>query len=339
MSAFFEAPDSLYPRLLGEKKLRKRKIGQLDVTVVGVGCYNFGRLLDLEQTRTAIYSAIDHGINFFDTSDRYGNPRTNSESVIGEAIQSRRNEIIIATKFGGALDEQRHGAKAAYVKSATEASLRRLRMDHIDLMQLHAPDPTTPIAETLGALSDLVTEGKIREIGASNFSDTQLREAATAAASKGVPGFVSTQSEYSLLNRAIESDVLPECQHLGIGILPYFPLYYGLLTGKYRKDQPGSFIGILDEKRQSAIFSERNVAIVAALNAYAEQRGRTLLELAFAWLLSHPVIPSVIAGVSSLEHVAANATAADWELTAAEIVEIERLAPLDMTASEMTHHR
>jgi aryl-alcohol dehydrogenase-like predicted oxidoreductase len=317
--------------------MRKRKIGQLDVSVVGIGGYNFGRLLDVGQTRKAMYTAIDHGINFLDTSDRYGNPRTNSETVIGEALQSCRDKIIIATKFGGVLDEQRQGAKAAYVKSATEASLRRLRTDCIDLMQLHAPDPTTPIEETLGALNDLVAEGKIREIGASNFSGLQLREAAIAGASRGVPGFMSTQSEYSLLNRTIESDVLPECERLGVGILPYFPLYYGLLTGKYDKDQPGSFIGVLDEKRQSAIFSGRNMAIVAALSAYAEQRGRTLLELAFAWLLSHPEIPSVIAGVSAPEHVAANAAAAGWELTAAEKADIERLAPLD--GSTISCHR
>ena len=308
--------------------MRKRAIGQLEVSVVGIGCYNFGRLLDLEQTRTAIYSAIDHGINFLDTSDRYGNPPSSSETFIGDVLQNCRDKIVLATKFGGILDEQRQGAKAAYVKSATEASLRRLRTDRIDLMQLHAPDPTTPIEETLGALSDLVAEGKIREIGSSKFSGTQLREAATAAATKGTPRFVSTQSEYSLLNRTVETDILAECQCQGIAILPYFPLYMGLLSGQYRKDQPGSFIGILEEKRQSAIFSERNMATVAALTDYAQQRGHTLLELAFAWLLSHPEIPSVIAGVSSLDHIAANASAADWELTAADIAAIEKLAPL-----------
>jgi aryl-alcohol dehydrogenase-like predicted oxidoreductase len=312
--------------------MRKRKIGQLDVSVVGIGCYNFGRLLDLEQTRSAIHSAIDHGITFLDTSDSYGNPPTNCQIVVGEALQSRRHEVILATKFGRPLgDGQRGGAKASYVKSATEASLRRLRTDHIDLMQLHAPDPETPVEETLGALGDLVAEGKIREIGSSNFSDRQLRDAASAAASKGTPGFVSTQIEYNLLNRRIETDILQECQRLGVTILPYFPLCYGLLTGQYRKDQPGPFIGILAERRQAAIFTERNMAIVAALTSYALERGRTLLELAFAWLLSHSVIPSVIAGVSSPEHVAANAAAADWQLTETEIADIERLSPLDLS--------
>jgi aryl-alcohol dehydrogenase-like predicted oxidoreductase len=314
-----------------EHQLRKRSIGSLEVTVVGVGCNNFGRWLDIEQSRGAIHAALDLGVNFFDTADHYGRPRTASESFVGECLESRRNEAIIATKFGRPLDDRRQGAKAWYVKSATEAALRRLRTDRIDLMQLHIPDPATPIEETLGAFADLIAEGKIREIGASNFDVEQLREAAAAAGRHGIPGFASTQSEYSLLQRQAETDVFAECQRTGMAFLPYLPLYNGLLTGKYRTGEPipaVSRIGGKNEQVRAAIVSERNMAIVAELTAYAQQRGHTLLELAFAWLLSHPGIPSVIAGVSSPQQVAANVAAAQWELTPAEIAEIERIAPL-----------
>ena len=312
--------------------MRKRRIGSLEVTVVGVGCNNFGRQLDVAQTRRVIYAALDHGINFFDTADHYGRPRTASESVVGEVLGARRDEAIVATKFGRPLDDRRlGGAKTAYVRSATEDSLKRLRTDRIDLMQLHIPDPTTPIEETLGALSDLVAEGKIREIGASNFSVAQLQEAQAVAHSLGTKCFVSTQEEYSLLARKAETNVMAECERNGIAFVPYFPLYNGLLTGKYRFGQPASTdtrIGSKDEQAQAAIFSKRNMAIVADLTDYAEKRGRTLLELTFGWLLSHQVIPAVIAGVSSPEQVLANVKAAQWELTANEIADINRLAPM-----------
>jgi aryl-alcohol dehydrogenase-like predicted oxidoreductase len=297
-----------------------------------VGCNNFGRQLDVAQARRAIYAALDQGINFFDTADHYGRPRTASEMVVGEVLESRRDEAIVATKFGRPLDDRRlGGGKASYVRSATEDSLKRLRTDRIDLMQLHIPDPATPIAETLGALSDLVAEGKIREIGASNFSVAQLQDAQTTARRLGTKSFVSTQEEYSLLARGAETSVMAECERNDMAFVPYFPLYNGLLTGKYRYGQPAAAdtrIGSKDEKSQAAIFSRRNMAIVADLTDYAEKRGRTLLELTYAWLLSHQVIPSVIAGVSSPEQVTANIKAAQWELTAEEIADINRLAPI-----------
>jgi aryl-alcohol dehydrogenase-like predicted oxidoreductase len=311
--------------------LRRRRIGTLEVTVIGVGCNNFGRWLDAQQTRRIINAALDQGINFFDTADHYGRPRTASELLLGECLEARRDEAVIATKFGRALDRQRQGAKAAYVKSATEDALRRLRSDRIDLMQLHIPDPSTPIAETLGALSDLQAAGKIREFGASNFDATQLREAYDAAKGLGIRGFASTQAEYSLLHRDSERHILPECQRTGITLLPYLPLYNGLLSGRYRPGEPppvGSRIAGKSESLQAFIFSERNMSIVADLTAYAEARGHTVLELAFAWLLSHDIIPSVIAGVSSPDQVAANAAAAEWVLSPTEIEEVERLARL-----------
>jgi aryl-alcohol dehydrogenase-like predicted oxidoreductase len=310
--------------------MRKRKVGSLEVSVVAVGCNNFGRWLDVNQTQRIIDAAVDQGINFFDTADHYGRPRTASESLVGLCLQSRRNQVIIATKFGRPLDDRRQGAKAWYVKSATEDSLRRLRSDYIDLMQLHIPDPTTPIEETLGALDELRTAGKIREFGASNFSVTQLSEAAAAADRLGVRGFASTQAELSLLNRRAESDVLPECQRLRMSFLPYLPLYNGLLTGRYSRGvapAADSRIGHKDEQTRAAIFSDRNMKIVDDLNHWATARGHTLLELAFAWLLSHEAIPSVLAGVSSTEQVAANVAATQWVLTADEVAQVEALAP------------
>lgn len=309
--------------------MRKRKIGSLDVTVVGIGCNNFGRQLDAEATRRVVWAALDQGINFFDTADHYGRPRTTSEVLLGRALGARRHEAVIATKFGRVLDETRQGAKPAYVKAATEDALRRLNTDVIDLMQLHIPDETTPIEDTLGALSDLVAEGKIREIGASNFNVSQLREAAVAAHDNGTQGFVSTQCELSLLQRAAETTVLAECSHLGMAFLPYLPLFNGLLSGKYRPGEPapsGSRISTKNPELQTQIFSDRNMSIVAELTVFAESRGHSVLELAFAWLLSHAVIPSVIAGVSSPAQVAGNVMASRWELTAEEIAEVGRIA-------------
>lgn len=313
--------------------MRKRRIGSLEVTVVGVGCNNFGRQLDFERTRSVIHAALDNGINFLDTADQYGRPYTSSESFIGEvlaAIGPRRQDLVIATKFGRILDDNKRGASPAYVRAATEACLRRLRVDCIDLMQLHIPDPLTPIEDTLGALGELIREGKIREIGASNFSGRLLGEAQAAAVRAGTPRFVSTQAAYSILNRAAEPDVLAECERSGIALVPFQPLYNGLLSGKYKAGQPApanSRIGSKDPKAQAIIFSERNLRIVGELTDYAQRRGRTLLELAYGWLLSHPAIPSIIAGVSSPEQVASNAASTGWALSAAEITDIDRIAP------------
>jgi aryl-alcohol dehydrogenase-like predicted oxidoreductase len=213
----------------------RRRIGSLDVSVIGLGCNNFGRRLDASATEKVVHAAIDEGINLFDTADVYGG--TKSEEFLGLALEKRRNNVLIATKFGMAVDDARKGAKPEYVARAAEDSLRRLRTDHIDLYQLHTPDPAVPIADTLGALDRLVKAGKVREIGCSNFSVDQLREA-DAAPPAGARKFASVQNEYSLLNRRRGREVLPECAPLGMAFIPFFPLASGLLTGKYRKGQP-----------------------------------------------------------------------------------------------------
>jgi len=316
--------------------VRTRKIGSLEVSVVGVGCNNFARQLDFAQTQRVVDAALDEGVTFFDTADHYGRPRTSSESYLGEALGARRSKVVIATKFGRVLDDERQGASPAYIRFAIEAALKRLRTDYIDLWQLHIPDPATPIEETLGALDELVKEGKIREIGSSNFCVEQTLEAAAVARANGTARFVATQAEYSLLARGIETGLLPACEQNAVGLLPYLPLYNGLLTGRYRAGDappPGSRIGGKDEATQARIFSARNMAILGDLIAFAEARGRTVLELAFAWLLAHDAVPSVIAGVSSPAQVSGNVAAARWELTPEELAEVSALAPLEPVAA------
>src|SRR5579871_3199256 len=298
-----------------------RRIGSLEVSLVGLGCNNFGGRLDADATAKVVYAALDAGINFFDTADIYGG--TKSEEFIGQALGSRRDEVVLATKFGIKLDDARPGgASAAYIKQAAEDSLRRLRTDRIDLYQLHAPDPHTPMEETMGALNELVQAGKVREIGCSNFSVEQLRTA-EAAARPGAARYVSVQNHYSLFHRAAEQDVLPECERTGIAFLPYFPLANGLLTGKYRKGQPfPEGTRIQAEGRNAGLLSEENLDKVEALIAFAEARNHTLLELAFGWLLAHPSIASVIAGATSVQQAQNNAAAAGWKLTSEEVAAI-----------------
>jgi aryl-alcohol dehydrogenase-like predicted oxidoreductase len=302
-----------------------RKIGSLDVTVVGLGANNFGGRLDYAGTRAVIEAAIDAGINFIDTADTYG--ETRSEEFIGRALEGRREKAVIATKFGMKIDDKRRGAKPAYVRRACEDSLKRLRTDRIDLYQLHQPDPETPIGDTLAALDELVRDGKVREIGCSNFSAAQIREAEQAI-SAGAARFVSVQNEYSLLHREPEREALPECERLGLAFIPYFPLASGLLTGKYergareakgRLSAPGRF--------RDRFVNERTLRAAAELRAFAESRGHTLLELAFSWLLARRAVASVIAGATRPEQVRANAKAATWKLTGEELAEIDRIAP------------
>ena len=305
--------------------METRRIGSLAVSVVGLGCNNFGWRLDARATAKVVHAALDAGNNFLDTADVYGGTR--SEEYLGRALAGRRDDVVLATKFGMAVDEQRRGARPAYVQSALEDSLRRLKTDRIDLYQLHEPDPEVPIADTLAALDELVKAGKVREIGCSNFSVGQLREA-HAAAREGAARFVSVQNEYSLLQREPERAVLAECERLGLAFLPYFPLASGLLTGKYRRGRPppkGSRIEA--GGRFGDLLAERNLALVERLTAFAEARGRTLLELAISWLLSRPAVASVIAGATSPEQAAANAKAAGWRLTPAELAEIDAILP------------
>lgn len=306
--------------------MEKRNIGSLAVSVVGLGCNNFGQRVDAAGTASVVDAALAAGINFFDTADKYGGLR--SEEYLGAALRARRSEVIVATKFGMALGpDMPGGGSPAYVRRAVEASLRRLQTDWIDLYQLHVPDPDTPIADTLGALADLVREGKVREIGCSQFTGDQLREAASAAAS-GTPGFVSTQGEYSLLQRGAEAELLPACAHLGVALLPYFPLASGLLTGKYGKDAPapgGPRFGPTGITRD--LYSEENLARVHALAGVAHDAGMTLLQLAISWLLARDEVASVIAGAMTPAQVQANAAAYCGPLTPDTLARIDAIVP------------
>ncbi len=305
--------------------MESRRIGSLTVSVVGVGCNNFGARIDEARTREVIDAALEAGINFFDTADVYGGGK--SEELLGRIIGSRRPRVVIATKFGLEMAGQGRGARPEYVKHAIDASLERLGTDYVDLYQQHTPDPDVPIAETLGALDDLVRAGKVREIGCSNFSVAQLREARDASdAREGSARFVSVQNEYSLLEREPEEGVLAECEQQGLAFLPYFPLKSGLLTGKYRKGQPiPEDTRVARYERYRKLLTEENLDKVEALIGYASSRRHTLLELAFSWLLAHRVVASVIAGASSAEQIRKNASAADWPLSAADLDEVDEL--------------
>ena len=303
--------------------METRRIGSLAVTLAGLGCNNFGKRISDEASGQVIQAALEAGINFFDTADIYG--QTRSEELLGRALAGRRTQLIIATKFGVKLDEHRSGARPEYVQRAAEDSLRRLGTDYIDLYQLHQPDPDVPIADTLGALNRLVEAGKVREIGCSNFSLAQLKEA-EAAVGKGAARFISLQNEYSLLHRQPEQDVLPECERAGIAFLPYFPLANGLLTGKYRRGQPAPQGSRIARESQFARYlTERNFALVESLTEFASSRGHSILELALSWLAACPVVASVISGATSPQQVKANAAAVAWRLGQADLAEIDAI--------------
>jgi aryl-alcohol dehydrogenase-like predicted oxidoreductase len=307
--------------------METRSIGSLAVSAVGLGCNNFGWRLDYAGTVAVVDAALDAGINLFDTADIYGD--TQSEQFLGRALAGRRERVILATKFGMRVDDQRQGAKPTYVRQALEDSLRRLATDHVDLYQLHTPDATTPIADTLGALDDLVRAGKVRQIGCSNFSAAQLREA-QAAVGAGAASFVSVQNEYSLLHRDPEREVLPECERQGLAFLPFFPLASGLLSGKYRHGveppENARLTGAGGLARRFMTAANREAA--QALAEHAAARGHSLLELAFSWLLRHRAVASVIAGATTPEQVRANVAAAGWQLGADDLAAVDRIAPL-----------
>jgi aryl-alcohol dehydrogenase-like predicted oxidoreductase len=302
--------------------MNTRRIGSLEVSVVGLGCNNFGRRLDYDATTAVVDAALDAGITFFDTADVYGG--TKSEEYLAGALGRRRDEVVVATKFGAAVDEQRRGARPEYVRHAVEDSLRRLGTDRIDLYQLHTPDPDVPIGKSLAVLDELVKAGKVREIGCSNFSPDQLREAEEAVR-EGAVRFVSVQNEYSLIHREAEHDVLPECERLGIAFIPYFPLANGLLTGKYRRGKDVPAGGRLDSARGERLLTNNNLAVVERLVEFSQRRGHTVLELAFSWLLKWPAVASVIAGATSPEQARSNAAAAGWKLTDGELVEVDSI--------------
>jgi aryl-alcohol dehydrogenase-like predicted oxidoreductase len=305
--------------------METRRIGSLEVSLAGLGCNNFGMGLDSARSARVIDAALDAGITFFDTADIYGS--TESEVFLGRALAGRRDNVVVATKFGMRIDDRRQGAKPDYVGRAAEDSLRRLNTDRIDLYQLHKPDPSVPIAETLGALDNLVRAGKVREIGCSNFSAEQLREA-RAAGGTGARQFVSVQNEYSLLHREPERDVLPECERLGLKFLPFFPLASGLLTGKYRRGEPAPEGTRLTHAWAARFLTDERLATVDALTAFARSRGHSVLELAMSWLASSRTIASVIAGATSPEQVRQNAAAVGWQLTGSDRAEIDRITPL-----------
>jgi aryl-alcohol dehydrogenase-like predicted oxidoreductase len=318
--------------------VKHRTIGKSDlqVSVIGLGCNNFGFVaaMDVEGSRKVIDKAIDSGINFFDTSDSYGT----SENILGEVLGERRKKIILATKFGSkqnALGEK-SGASRGYILAEAEESLRRLRTDYIDLYQIHYPDLKTPIDETLRALDDLVKSGKVRHFGCSNFNATQLREADSAAAKHSIKRFESSQDEYSLLVRNLEREQLPLIEELGMGELPYFPLASGLLTGKYKKGQAAPKGTRLGEKQSLAdrYHTDVNLEKAERLRRFAEERGHSLLELAFSWLVSRKAVASVIAGATKPEQIEANVKAGDWALNPEELAKIDEITSPPKTALE-----
>jgi aryl-alcohol dehydrogenase-like predicted oxidoreductase len=310
--------------------MRYRALGNsgLVVSVVGLGCNNFGSRLDLAGTREVVDAAIDCGITLLDTSDTYGGGGK-SEELIGETLAGRRDQVVLATKFGHQNADMGYGHAAGakggrgYIRRAVEQSLRRLRTDYIDLYQIHTPDPQTPIAETLAALNELVAEGKVRYLGHSNFTGWQIAEAACLAGSRGLVPFVSAQNHWSLLEREVEAEVVPAARHFGLGVLPYFPLANGLLTGKIRRGQPARD-GTRLAGRDSYV-TEAKLDMVESLAAWSEAHGVSLLTTAIGCLAGQPGCVSVIAGAMSAGQVRSNAAAADWVPSAGELAEVDAI--------------
>jgi len=296
----------------------------LEVSVVGLGCNNFGGRCNLEQTRAVIDKAIDEGINLFDTADVYGGKGA-SEDLLGQVLKGRRQEVVLATKFASPMGEgpMHSGGSRRWIMQAVEDSLRRLQTDYIDLYQVHRPDPKTPIEETMRALEDLVTQGKVRYVGHSNFTGWMIAEAHYVARYEHMAPFVSAQNEWSLLNRRIEHDVIPACARYNVGMLPYFPLASGMLTGKYKRDARPEGARLSAGPMADRVLTDANFDKVEKLEAFAQQRGHTLLELAFGWLASQPTVASVIAGATRPEQVEANVAAGSWRLTAEEMAEVD----------------
>lgn len=300
----------------------------LRVSAVGLGCNNFGQRTDLETSRKVIHKAIDLGITLFDTADIYAG-RGGSETVIGQVLGDRRKDIVLATKYSKAMsdDGTKQGASRRYIMNAVEDSLRRLKTDYIDLYQQHDFDPLTPIEETLRALEDLIRQGKVRYIGCSNFPAWRIAEAQFTARGINTNAFVSCQDEYSLVVRDIEKDLLPAAQTYNLGLLPFFPLASGLLTGKYKRGEaaPADTRFAKMQSLGDRYMTERNFGIVQKLQDFVNARGKTMLELAFSWLAARPQVSSVIAGATRVEQIEQNAKAIGWKLTAEELAEIDTI--------------
>jgi aryl-alcohol dehydrogenase-like predicted oxidoreductase len=310
--------------------MEERNLGNsgLRVSLVGLGCNNFGGRIDPAASKPVIRKALDLGVTLFDTADVYGN-RGGSETILGDYLGNERERVVLASKFAMPMDDtgKLQGASRSYILKAVHASLKRLKTDYLDLYQLHTADPRTPIEETLRTLDDLVRQGMVRYIGCSNLPAWQVVEAQWTAKSLGLEGFVSLQDEYSLLMRGLEREQLPVAQKYGLGLLPYFPLANGLLTGKYRRGAtlPEGARLTQNKARAEEVMTERNWIIVERLEAFSKERGHTLLELAFSWLAANPVVSSVIAGATKPEQLEQNVNAVHWKLTPEELAEVDRI--------------
>lgn len=310
--------------------METRRIGRLEVSVVGLGCNNFGMTIDEGATKEVVDAALDAGINYFDTAELYGGGK--SEEWLGRALGTRRDEVLLATKWGhsSSVKDGERGGDPARVRRSLEASLSRLGTDRVDHYQLHSPDPDTPVEETLGVLADLHREGKIAELGSSNFSAAQLDQAATVAGDQQLPPFASVQNHYSLLHRTPEADgVLAACARHGVAFVPYFPLESGLLSGKYRRGEPrpeGSRLAAWG-KRGDAFIDDDKLVVVDQLQRWADAQGHSMLDLAMSWLATNPRVATVIAGATKPDQVRANAAAAGWSMTPEQRAEVEALVP------------
>ncbi|MGI8925488.1 MAG: aldo/keto reductase [Tepidiformaceae bacterium] len=306
-----------------------RNLGRsgLRVSLVGLGCNNFGRRCDLEATTAVVNQAIEMGVNLFDTADVYG-PLGMSEEFLGKALGNRRQDIVLASKFGMKMGDGKQGASRRYIMRAVEDSLRRLGTDYLDLYQVHTPDARTPIDETLRALDDLVRQGKVRYIGHSNFAGWQAAEAHFVAEREHLAPFISAQNEYSLLERSVEKELVPACKAYGVGILPFFPLASGFLTGKYRRGEPipeGTRFAMMAPLADRTM-THRNWDMLERYDTFARERGHGMLDLAMGWLASQPLVASVIAGATKPAQVEANVKAGDWRLTAEEMAEVDTIS-------------
>jgi aryl-alcohol dehydrogenase-like predicted oxidoreductase len=308
--------------------MRYRQLGTsgLTVSVVGLGCNNFGNRCDLEQTRTVVDAALDQGVTLLDTADTYGNGG-GSETFLGQILKGRRDQVVLATKFGSPMDGPREEARGSrrYIRRAVEASLRRLQTDYIDLYQHHRPDPRTPLEETVAALDELVSDGKVRYAGSSNYAGYRIADAAWIAREQRRGRLISAQNHYSLLERGVEQEVIPACVEHGVGMLPFYPLANGLLTGKYTRDgaapEGSRLVGRADWLTAEAFDK------VEALEKYAEERGLRLLEVAVGGLAAQPAVASVIAGATRPEQVLANVKAVDWQPTPEDLDALDAIVP------------
>jgi aryl-alcohol dehydrogenase-like predicted oxidoreductase len=308
--------------------MQKRTLGKsgLQVSLVGLGCNNFGSISDLDGARKVVHKALDLGMTLFDTADFYGK-RGGSETMLGQILGDRRKDVVLATKFGLPMDdaETLKGASRRYILFAVEASLRRLKTDWIDLYQVHFPDPLTPMEETLRALDDLVRQGKVRYIGLSNHPAWKVVEAQWIARELGLNGFIACQDEYNLLAREPERDLLPMMREYGLGLLPYFPLAAGLLSGKYKREKlpEGSRLAVVPYAKR--FLTESNWNMLERLEEFCKRRGHPMLELAFSWLAANPLVSSVIAGATRPEQLEQNVTAIHWTLSSEDLTEIDRI--------------